>query len=90
MVVKEIRQALADDRLTDVESIDARNTQSDSYAGIEIKFYGRWINIRTIIDAVAESEDYAIETLHFADDGEAYLCVFLARVPEIRHPAFVE
>jgi hypothetical protein len=79
-----------DNRGAHVERIETRSCTSDEYDGVEYKIYGRFVPIRPVVDIIAEKDGLAIEQLyHVTEDGEPFVGVFVADVPERPHPAFI-
>lgn len=88
---REIENALTGDGMSDISAVEARECDTDNYSGVEITIYSDWFDVRTVIDAVADMGDVAIEELFFSNTTEEpYLGVFVAYLEEREHPAFVD
>lgn len=86
----ELRTAIeAESKATEVEKITSRKCASDAYDGIQYNIFGRFIDIRPIINLLAEKDNLAIEQLHHTNDDVTCLGVFIVEAPEEPHPAFV-
>lgn len=83
-------QAIKSSNAADFEKIETRRCTSDNYDGIQYNIYGSFIPIRPVIDVVADTDGKAIDQLHFTNDSNTYLGVFVADIPTQEHPAFIK
>ena len=81
----------------ELSRIETRSCESSHHWGVEYTFYGSYVPIRPIIEAIAEYDDFAIEQLNYVNestednDYEPHLNVFVADLrDEQPHPAFTE
>lgn len=88
-LTKAFEDALDADSTSRLDRIEERRCTSDNFDGVQYNIYGSFIDIRAIIDVVAERDGLAIEQLHHTNDSETCLGVFVAEIPEQQHPAFV-
>lgn len=71
--------------------IDSKRCSSDKFDGIDYTIRGEYIDLRAIINVVAETDGYAIEQFSFCGraHGEPAVVIFVAKIPQQQHPAFV-
>lgn len=80
---------LRDNTSSDVEEITARQCSSEHYYGVDFSIYGNNIDIRAIIDFVAQKDGIGIETITMVSGDRPRVVVFIANIAEQEHPAFI-